>query len=511
MKLEKTKQKSTKAFQINSPLDGSSLGIYKESSLKNLKDKIQKAKIAQKSWQDVNIKNRIKCLRSIRKTFCENITELVNTVQVETGKTSSEIYGAEIIANIELLDFYIKNSSKILIPEKISINPLNYPGKRGTIIHRPLGVIGVISSWNYPVALPMRAIVPAIVSGNAVVFKPSVMATLTGKLIGSIFKSNLPENLFVTAYGNKSVNEVIIDNVNKINFIGSVPVGKKIASRCANNLIPCSTELSGKDAAIVLDDCNFNRTVNGVVWGAFTNTGQNCASVERVYVHEKIFNQFVDAVLEKTSKLRIGEDIGPLRNERQMKMVLSHIENARKTGCKILSGGKRHNRLYLEPTVILVKDHNAFFMNEETFGPSLPIYKVKNFDESVKLANSSRFGLTTSIWTQNTRQAEIAALQIESGIVTINNCVFTGALASAPWGGVKETGCGVTNSKYGLLEMTSPGLVLTDRAKGPKESWWYPYSSEQLELMKTVVSALKGKISSYLKVPGLLKKVLKDD
>ncbi|MBK7977457.1 MAG: aldehyde dehydrogenase family protein [Deltaproteobacteria bacterium] len=303
---------------------------------------------------------------------------------------------------------------------------------------------------------------------------------------------------------------MVIELADKINFIGSVSVGKEIAKRCGERLIPCSTELSGKDAAIVLADAPFERAVNGVLWGAFTNAGQNCASIERLYVEDAIYDRFVPALVERVGRLRLGDDVGPLRNDKQMALVVGHVQNARDTGSKILAGGERvAGSLFFQPTVIEVADRNATFLVEETFGPTLPIIRVKDAEEAIAEANRAKFGLTGSVWTSDLARAEVLARRLEVGVATINNCVFTGALTSAPWGGVKETGHGVTNSKYGLLEMTRPAFVLSDKSTGPKESWWYPYGGEVTSLMRAVVSQLGGNVAAVLKLPFLLPRALK--
>ena len=513
MKLEKSegKTKGKNYFQIQSALDGSLLGTYRESSVNDLVREIGHARAAAARWRELRLKERLNYIKNIRSAFAERSGEIVDVVHRECGKVIPEIYGAEIIANLELLNFYIRNSARMLKKERISINPINYPRKKGYIIHRPHGLVGVISSWNFPVALAMRAIVPALVAGNGVVFKASPNASLIGDLLGDIFRSCLPAGLFITAFGNKEVNQAVVDNVDKVNFIGSVATGVSVAERCAGRLIPCSTELSGKDAAIVLEDCNLERTVNGVLWGAFTNSGQNCASIERVFIVQEIYDQFLHDLVEKTKRLRPEVDYGPLRSETQVQLVLSHLDDAKKSGAKILCGGKRREKsLYIEPAVIAVRDPHAMFMQEETFGPTLPVYKVKDLNEAVALTNSARFGLTTSVWTEDKKNAETIAARLESGIVTFNNSVFTGALAAAPWGGVKQTGHGVTNSKYGLLEMTRPHLLLIDNSRQAGEAWWYPYSQNLTDLLRAITDTFRGKLLAFLKVPGLLKKVLKE-
>ncbi len=503
-------QKS-RTYKLLSPLDSQPIGTFKSESEKEVTKKIERQRKAQKDFGRLGLKERIKILKQIRKEFIKQSNALIERTRAETGKPYAEIYGGEIVANIELIDFYVKNAKKVLNPEKVPINPVNYPGKSGYIHHAPLGVVGVLSSWNYPVALAMRAIVPALIAGNAVAFKPSEQASSTGELIGEIFQAHLPEDVLLTYYGQKETNQAIVKFANKINFIGSVATGRSVAALCGENLIPCSTELSGKDAAIVLDDCNFERAVNGVIWGAFTNTGQNCASVERVFVQKGIADKFISAVVEKVKRLRLEDDIGPMKNENQMKMLMRHINEAKNAkGAEILAGGKRIQKtLYFEPTVIKVKDTKPAFMNEETFGPTLPIVVVNDFDEALEKANDSSYGLTMSVWTSDIDHVEGRIADIEAGVITINNCVFTGALTSAPWGGVKETGSGVTNSKYGLLEMTRPQFLLKDKNKAAKEPWWYPYSDDLITLMKTVIGAYSGKVGNYLKVPAILKKVLR--
>lgn len=513
MKLEPVKGRpSAIDFSISDPVHNTLFGHFRGASPAESKKAVNTARqtFDQGDWSRVPVAKRVEVLKKIRREFHSQAEDLAEITARETGKVMPEILGGEIIANIELLDFYIKKGPSFLEHEKVAINPLNYPGKKGHIEHRPVGLVGILSSWNYPVALPMRAIVPALLAGNCVLFKPSEEASLTGQKIAEIFQAHLPPGVFHVLYGGKHTSQFIIDHADKINFIGSVGVGRLVAERCAARFIPCSTELSGKDAAIVLEDCDFERTVNGVLWGAFTNTGQNCASVERAYVSEKIYDKFLAAISERAARLEAGVDYGPLKNKKQLKLVTSHIREAEKNGHKIITGGSvRPGSLYLEPTIIKVnKRADGEFLTEETFGPTLPVIPVKDFEEAIELTNSSKFGLTTSVWTGNIRQAGLAAGRIESGVITINNCVFTGALAGAPWGGVKNTGHGVTNSKYGLLEMTRPHFVLTDTNKAAKETFWYPYGPETIRLMKLVLETMGGKLLTYLKIPLVLKKVL---
>jgi len=497
-------------WEIFSPLDGASLGIYAKSDPAEVKKGLARQRLAWPLWRAAPLLERVGCLRKIRRAFLERAEEIVEVVHRETGKPVQEIYGAEIIANLELFDFHIRHAGRMLASEPVPVNRLTYPGKKGFIAHRPLGIVGVLSSWNYPVALPLRALVPALAAGNCVAFKPSVDATLTGRVLASVFEPLLPDDVFLAAYGGREVSGAIIDAADKINFTGSVETGRRVAVRCAERFIPCSSELSGKDAAIVLGDCHLDRAVNGVLWGAFTNAGQNCASIERVFVEASVHEAFLKRLVEQAGKLRIGRDVGPLRNERQMRLVERHVEDARQAGCSILTGGHRAGAgLFFEPTVIDVACQDAAFLRDETFGPTLPVMRIGDLEEGIRRANDCRFGLTVSVWTADIEGAKRVADRMETGIVTVNNAVFTGALAGAPWGGVKETGNGVTNSRYGLLEMTRPQFVLVDRSRAARESWWYPYTEEVTALMRGVVETLGGKASANLRVLRLLRRVQK--
>ncbi|RME89066.1 MAG: aldehyde dehydrogenase family protein, partial [Candidatus Hydrogenedentota bacterium] len=486
---KKNLKKDSGKFAVVSPLDKMEIAEYPEHSKTYVEQRMLALKAASKSFEKLGIKKRIQILKNIRKDFIEESENLVERVHAETGKPTAEIYSGEIVANIELLDFYIQYGPKYLKPESVPINPINYPGKKGKIHHRPLGVVAVLSSWNYPIALAMRAIVPALLAGNCVAFKPSAFASYSGELLADIFKRNLPTDCFEVFFGNKETNQAVALNSDKVNFIGSVATGKALSELCGKHLIPISTELSGKDAAIVLPDANLERAVQGILWGAFTNSGQNCASVERIFLHQEIADSFLEKFVDKASKLRIEQDIGPLKNEKQMKLVESHVKEAKKhRGVKILCGGNRiPGSLYYEPTVILADKPDYVFMQEETFGPTVAVYIVDSFEEAISLTNDCDFGLTVSVWTAKPGIVQEVADEFETGVVTINNCVFTGALPGAPWGGVKHTGHGVTNSKYGLLEMTRPQFVLLDKSRSEKEPWWYPYNKELLQLMQDVI------------------------
>ena len=294
------------------------------------------------------------------------------------------------------------------------------------------------------------------------------------------------------------------------------PVGRAIAVACAERLIPCSLELGGKDAAIVLEDCNLERAAQGVVWGAFTNAGQNCAAIERVYVHQAIAKKFTDRVVAITLGLA-ASDTAMMTTAAQCDKVRAHLSAAVEAGAEVLTGGEpEEGSLAFAPTVITIDEGSASSaaMTEETFGPLLPIQVVANEDEAVRLCNDSRYALTTSVWTKRMRRGRDIAKRLVSGVVTINNHAFTAALPAAPWTGTGETGYGITNSPHCLSSLTRVRFVLEDRSGAARELWWYPYTP----VLRTIAFAMAkvrggagffGRLAALVQlVPAIVKRLL---
>ncbi|MBM4388499.1 MAG: aldehyde dehydrogenase family protein, partial [Deltaproteobacteria bacterium] len=408
---------------------------------------------------------------------------------------------------IDLFSYWIKNTGRFLEPEKVPINPLKYPAKKGFITYEPKGVIAIITPWNYPVAIPVRNFVPALMAGNVVIFKPASTVPLVSRLLGRIFASELPAGVFNLVQGRGKTGDAILDcGIDHLIFTGSVELGRRLAQKMAARFISFSMELGGKDSAIVLEDCDLERTVEGILWGAFTNCGQNCASIERVYVVEKIYDEFRDRLVKRCGDLRIqGEEFyeaGSLNNEEQLKTVEDHLKDARERGAVVITGGKRFGSGFgFKPTIVEEAPHDSLIIQEESFGPFLPLIKVRDPEEAVRLANQNRYGLTNSVWTRDFRKGAEIAKRLESGVVTINNHSFTAAMPFAPWTGRKETGGGTTNSHIALMEMVHPKFILTDRNKA-REIWWYPYNQAAVEMAKSlavlITGGAKGKFRAFV-------------
>ncbi|AKT40169.1 aldehyde dehydrogenase family protein [Chondromyces crocatus] len=465
-------------FPMVSPLDGSPLAEVEATSTREVAALVAKAREAQSSWAAKPIRERAERIAPVKKRLLQRAEEIAELLRLECGKPIEEAVLAEVLPNADLVDYWTSSIEELLDDAPIELDPLSYPGKAGRVRRDPRGVVGLITPWNYPVAIPLRTLLPALLSGNTVVFKPSEITPRAGQLVASLFDGLLPSGVLQLAQGGGDVGAALIEaGVDLVVFTGSVATGRKIAVACAEKLIPTSLELGGKDAAIVLADCNLERTARGVVWGAFTNAGQNCASVERVYVERSIADSFTERVTALARELRPAVDTAVLTTERQCTIVRKHLSEATAAGAEILAGGPpEEGSLHFPPTVVRLDREDTPLLQEETFGPILPIVVVENADDAVERANATRFGLTTSIWTRRYDRAQALARKLRSGVVTINNHGFTAALPAAPWTGSGESGHGVTNGIHALSDLTRPRFILEDRNGAKAELWWYPYT-----------------------------------
>jgi acyl-CoA reductase-like NAD-dependent aldehyde dehydrogenase len=345
--------------------------------------------------------------------------------------------------------------------------------------------------------------VPALLAGNAVLFKPSEITPRSGALVASLFEGLLPDGLLTLVQGGGDVGSAIIEEADVVVFTGSVATGRRVAVRCAERLIPCSLELGGKDAAIVLADAPLERTANGIVWGAFTNAGQNCASIERVYIERAIADKLIPRIVEITKGLKPGIDTAVLTTMKQCDIVRRHLSQAETDGAEVLAGGApEEGSLAFQPTVVQLKREDTPLMREETFGPILPIVVVDDVKDAIARVNASSFGLTTSLWTRRMGHAHDLARSLHTGVVTINNHGFTAAIPAAPWTGTGDSGYGITNSPFALAELTRPQFVLEDRSRAPRELWWYPYTPT-LRTIAFAMARLRGGTGFFGRIKAL--------
>ena len=437
----------------------------------------QSVRRVQAEWFDHTLERRKDAVHALHQGFLSQAETIADALAKDCGRPSGEAWTAEIVANHELFGWWLKNIDDLLTATPVDLNPINYPGKTGRVRLDPKGVIALITPWNLPVAIPLRAIIPAVLAGNGVLWKPSEHTPRVSAVLQALFDRCLPQGLvhMITGAGEQGA-AVVAAGVDTVFFTGSVVTGRKVQVQAAEQGISCALELGGKDAAVVMADANLDRAAHGITWAAFGFAGQNCAAVERCYVHSSVFDDFVARVKANTERLREGIDVGPLVTEHQLETVKRHVADAVGKGATVVAGGTASGiGFYHSPTVLTDVSDDAIVMREETFGPVLPISRFDDAEDLSALVNGTDFGLTTSIWTQDTDLGEALAEQFDCGVVTINNHSFSGALASAAWGGTKDTGHGVTNSRFALYEMTRPRTIIVDRSK-QREMWWYPYN-----------------------------------
>lgn len=459
---------------------------------------VARARAAQAAWAALSVGERVRRIAPVKDRVLDRGPDIAAVVCEEVGKPKVEVLLGEVLPSADVVKYWTGIIEDLLQAQDLELDVVAYPGKDATIEREARGVVAVIMPWNFPVALPLRTIVPALLAGNAVVLKPSEVTPRSGALVVDLFAGIVPDGLVGLVQGAGDVGAALCaSDVDLVVLTGSVATGRQVAHACAERLVPCSLELGGKDAAIVLEDADLERAANGVVWGAMMNAGQNCASIERVYVEKAIAAEFTEKVGAVVASLRAGVDYGPLATAAQRAIVARHVAEAKASGATIVAGGDEPSASSAEPTrdygptVLRVEDDATALMRDETFGPVLPIAVVEGVDEAIRRANASRYGLTASLWTKNRKRALVLARKLRAGVVTINNHGLTGALPAAPWSGHGESGWGITGSPLALDALTRPRFVLLDRSHGARELWWFPYTPA-LETVATAMATLRS-------------------
>jgi len=467
-------------------------------------------------WSALTVRQRAAHLLKARDYMLDRVDEIATLISSENGKPVTEAVNAEILVASELITRYAARAPELLKDRPLEIgNPLLGVLKESRLVYRPLGVVTVVSPWNYPFSIPMSGLVFALLAGNTVVFKPASDVALIGMKINEILNvgGNLPKGVLNTVIASgRTIGETLFTPpVRRIVFTGSTEVGRKIQGIAARNFIPTSMELGGKDPMIVLEDADLDLASSGAVWGAFTNCGQVCASVERVYVARPVYEKFLELVKEKTMKLRIGlgtdlnTDIGCMANEEQYNQVLEHLGEAVEMGARIECGGRRPDNgmpgYFIEPTILTNVTHDMKVVRDETFGPMMPVIPFDTVDEAVFHANNSVYGLCASVWSGDRRRGEEVARRIEAGTVCVNDAVYSFALVETPWQGMKESGTGCSHSDEGFMEFVFGQHINEDRSPGfmHRRMWWFPYSADSYSLLKSSISAF----ANLAKFPAL--------
>jgi succinate-semialdehyde dehydrogenase/glutarate-semialdehyde dehydrogenase len=479
---------------------------------------VAKARTAQTSWAKLSYNDRAHFILRTREIVLAQLDDIATLISRETGKPVTEAIAMEIVPTLDLMHYFATNAKQILKRKRVGLGQYNYMARTSYIVYKPLGVVGIISPWNFPWATPLDEVVMALMAGNAVVVKPSELTPLTALKIADVFKqAQLPDGLLEIVTGDGSTGNALVEaGVNKIMFTGSVNTGKRVAEAAAKHLTPVVLELGGKDPMLVFEDANLENAARAAIWGAFCNSGQACASIERCYVHQSIADKFIDIVVKETKLLKQDKpstgdiDVGAMTNREQLEIVEDHVSDALAHGAEVRAGGHRLNESkgwFHEPTVVTGVDHSMKLMRDETFGPVLPIMTFRTDEEAVRLANDSIYGLTASVFTGNLGRGKRIAEKLDAGTVMVNEVVYTHAVAQTPWGGVKQSGYGRTHGSLGLLELVSAQHIHVNAMPGLADVWWFPYSKRAGQLFHDF--ARRFTTGSVLSSLPLLPKILR--
>lgn len=489
---------------VRNPATQETVGTVPVFSAAEISAAVERACSAQERWAVTPVAARLKVIRRFQSLLCEQKEAVAAVITREAGKPLAEALSTEVLVVLDAAEYLLKNAAEFLLPERVPHSNPIMKLKKGMLLREPYGVIGIISPWNYPFSLPSIQTLTALATGNAVVLKPSEFTPFSSLELQRLLRqAGLDDDLMQVVTGEGATGSALLQaNIGKMVFTGSVATGRKVAQSAAAKLLPVVLELGGKDPMIVLEDADVNVASSAAVWGAFMNSGQTCLSVERCYVHDSIYQKFLDACVARAGRLRQGRgeeegaDLGPMIHERQLETVQRHVDDAIARGARLLLGGKPARELgpnFFQPTILADVTHEMDIMREETFGPVLPVCSFKSEDEAVTLANDSEFGLAASIWTRDKRRGEALARRIHAGTVMVNDVVACFGISEAPHGGVKASGIGRTHGRYGLEEMVWPKYVDSDRMPRMKKLWWYGYGPTFQQQMSGYIELLFAK------------------
>jgi acyl-CoA reductase-like NAD-dependent aldehyde dehydrogenase len=466
----------------------------------------QVAKV-QPFWAQLTLADRARYLERAAQVLIDEADDIRDLIVREQGKPRNEAFSMEILPTIDALRWIGHAGTELLSDEKIPMPQVFLKTKRSAFTYEPLGVIGIIAPWNYPWSIPFGEVALALMAGNGVVLKPASLTPLVGERIARVFeRAGVPEGLVRVIHGPGTGPALVRSGVAKIFFTGSVETGRGVGEACAERLKGSVLELGGKDPMIVLPDCHLEHAIAGALWGGFANAGQTCSGIERVYVLREVAERFIAGVVDGAKRLRVGDplewdtEIGPMTTREQHEIVRSLVDDAIAAGATLLCGGPVDapaglaEAAFYAPAVLTGVTHDMRIMREEIFGPVLPIIVVDSEDEAVALANDSDFGLGASVWTCDRDKGERVARELQSGMVWINDHMFSHGACQCSWGGVKESGLGRTHSKFGLYECVNVKLRVWEPSK-VRNVWWHPYDETLGQALRQTATILYGRPS----------------
>ena len=486
---------SGETFDVHNPTDGSVIETVAIDDADRVAEVVARVRAAQPEWERMGFKERYRHLGRLRDWMFDNADHLADVMQAESGKVRAD---AELEAPFicDAINFWGRRASGFLADETPPAHTPMFKVKRLRITYRPFPVVGVISPWNFPLILAFDDAIPALMAGAAVVIKPSEVTPLIAMEIVRGWKEIGGPDVLDIVNGSGDTGGALIDEVDFIQFTGSERTGKIVMKRAADTLTPVSLELGGKDPMIVLADANVERAANAAAFGGFANTGQICMAIERVYVEEPIYDEFVTKLTERVRELRQGEDdrsfkqdVGAMTFPPQLDIVSDHVEDAREKGARITTGGKRKDGPgdWYEPTVVADADHSMKVMVDETFGPVVGVMKVADADEAVRMANDTRYGLSASVMSRDTKRAEQVARRLEVGATNVDDVLTNYFLQDLPMGGWKSSGVGFRHGAYGIKRFCRTESIVSPRfPQGKRDPLWFPHKRRERRLIAGV-------------------------
>jgi acyl-CoA reductase-like NAD-dependent aldehyde dehydrogenase len=494
---------ATATIPVENPATGELITTIPVLGTEEIAELAQRARAAQPTWAALGFKARGRVFKRAQQWMLDNTERILDVVVSETGKTVEDAQLADFGYTLAALGFWAKEAEKYLADERVPSwnNPVAI-GKKLVIRYEPIGLVGVIGPWNFPIANSFGDCIPALMAGNSVILKPSEVTPLSSLLIAEMrSECGLPDGVFQVATGDGSTGAALIGAVDCVMFTGSTRTGKLVLKAAAEALVPCYLELGGKDPMIVCADANLDRAANAAAFYSMNNAGQVCISVERVYVEEPVYDEFVSKVTEQIRALRQGPsdgagsvDVGAVIFPPQLEIVDDHVRDAVDKGAKVLTGG--HVRAgagrFYEPTVLVDVDHTMKCMTEETFGPTIPIMKISDAEEGVRLANDSEYGLQASVWTGDVERGEALARRIQAGVVCVNDAQVNYTALNLPMGGWKSSGLGSRHGANGVRKYTKVQSLLVTRRALKREPFMFPYKASRTMLLRRMFKLLYG-------------------
>lgn len=490
-------------IEKHDPSTGELLGTFPFGTPEDVAAAVARAREAFPAWRDAGLDERLAILGQLATVIRDQGEGLAHRMSADTGKPLLDSLMTELISVALFLDYYRKLAPKVLRRRKVK-TPLVFQGKKSYVEYFPMGVVGIISPWNFPLQLSMIPAISALIGGNTVVLKPSEVTPITGEVIRELFAAiDLPEGAMEVVQGDGSTGAALVEaDIDMVFFTGSVATGRKVMAAAAQKPIPVELELGGKDPMIVCGDANLRRAARGATWGGLLNCGQICTSVERIFVVESVHDRFVELLREEVARVKVGGpenqdcDMGPMTFPPQLNTVERHVREAQEAGARALCGGKRLEGpgQFFEPTVLVDVRPDMSIYREETFGPVLPVIKVKDEEEAVALANDHEYGLMASVWTGDVNRGMALASRLECGQVIVNDVLIGNANPAIPFGGVKKSGIGRYHGPEGLTTFQHRRAIMAGKDGADYEPFWFPYAGKYDDIRRVFELLIEGKL-----------------